>query len=177
MCIQGPGRLGWPRFRKELQPIGTHPHPANTACHLSLFFFSLSFCVLLYTFSFLTQNTSLSYTFVWPFSNTKFFSNLCIPFTTHELLFCFYDPRAWFHCVANPQKHHRTFHNGTNGRRGRDREKRELIIWTWLFKSVCLASVWPIWISPLWTQLAPIKTAQNVCRPGNEKGKKKNIKW
>lgn len=37
MCIQGPGRLGWPRFRKERPPIGTQPCPANMAllrCHL-----------------------------------------------------------------------------------------------------------------------------------------------
>lgn len=39
MCIQGPGRLGWPRFRKEQPPIGTHPHPANTAILPSFFFF------------------------------------------------------------------------------------------------------------------------------------------
>lgn len=25
MCIQGPGRLGWPRFRKKQPPTGTHP--------------------------------------------------------------------------------------------------------------------------------------------------------
>lgn len=39
MCFQGPGRLGWPRFRKEQPPIGTHPHPANTAVLPSFSFF------------------------------------------------------------------------------------------------------------------------------------------
>lgn len=43
MCIQGPGRLGWPRFRKEQPPIGTHPHPANTASLPSFFLFA-TFC-------------------------------------------------------------------------------------------------------------------------------------
>lgn len=39
MCFQGPARLGWPRFRKEQPPIGTHPHPASTAILPSSFFF------------------------------------------------------------------------------------------------------------------------------------------
>lgn len=48
MCFQGPGRLGWPRFRKEQPPIGTHPHPANTAELPSFFFFPLFLSVPLF---------------------------------------------------------------------------------------------------------------------------------
>lgn len=54
MCIQGPGRLGWPRFRKEQQPIGTHPHPANTATLPSFFLFptfTVNFLLSSWTYS------------------------------------------------------------------------------------------------------------------------------
>ena len=53
MCFQGPGRLGWPRFRKKQPSIGTHPHPANTAMLPSFFFFSpfSAHCLLSFSFS------------------------------------------------------------------------------------------------------------------------------
>lgn len=59
MCIQGPGRLGWPRFRKEQPRIGTHPHPANTAILPSFFFFPSFSLFYVFTFSsiFLLQPT------------------------------------------------------------------------------------------------------------------------
>lgn len=134
MCIQGPGRLGWPRFRKELQPIGTHPHPANTACHLSLFFFLFLLCLALSIL----------------LSRRKYYRNplsyfLCdhFPFTTASMTLCVRST-VWI----NPQKNHRRFHNATKRTRGRDGKKLELVIWTCMFQSVCLACVWPLWISP-----------------------------
>lgn len=52
MCIQGPGRLGWPRFRKEQPPLGTNPHSANTAALPSLLLFSFFLLISLFLIHF-----------------------------------------------------------------------------------------------------------------------------
>lgn len=171
MCIQGPGRLGWPRFRKEQPPIGTHPHPANTAILPSFFFFFFS-STLSSLFLAFYHLIKTSYDLFPPFIPARPYIPGYIIISLHPILspasytpslslYCLYnlyhDPVQRFHCVAKAQKHHLRFHSGPNGRRGTawknttasNAQAHNVCVCRVCVcvMSMYLASVWPVWIS------------------------------
>lgn len=92
MCIQGPGRLGWPRFRKKQPPTGTHPPSPPILPTQTTIFLLLLFLVLL------LPSSSPKHAWITCLKTPPFLSRYTLSNLQN-------DPMQRFHFAANAKLH------------------------------------------------------------------------